>query len=69
MTPFKPEYNYHKHFIVRMVDRGNADLEALQVTDAFSNRCIIYLKDKRAVRDLINQLMIHEKDFTESEAV
>lgn len=62
--PFKPTYNHHKHFIVRLVDAGCKDLEALRVSDAFLNSNHIYLKDRRAVRDLIAQLMVHMEDLS-----
>ncbi|MCW3101171.1 MAG: hypothetical protein JWL77_6789 [Chthonomonadaceae bacterium] len=63
---FKPAYNYHKHFIVRLVDEGCEELKALRVSDAFLNTHSIYLKDKRAVRDLVAQLMVHIEDLDES---
>jgi hypothetical protein len=67
MNAFKPTKNDHKHFIIRLVDKGIPELEALQVTDAFNNLHKIYVKDKKAVRDLINQLMVHEQDLSDED--
>lgn len=63
MSAFKPESNHQKHFIVRLVDKGIPELEALRVVDAFNDRANIYLKDKKAVRDLIAQLIAHMEDL------
>lgn len=60
---FKYTNNFYKHFIIRLLDRGNKDLEALMVTDAFNDKCAIFIKDKKALRDLIEQLIRHEEDF------
>ena len=51
--------NHFKHFIIRLIDPTTPELKALRVSDAFNNNCNIYLKDKRAARDLIAQLMVH----------
>lgn len=60
--------NTYKHFTIRLVDKGCKELEALRVSDAFSDRHKIFLKDKKAVRDLIAQLMMHMEDLSEDQS-
>lgn len=57
----QPHHNYYKHFIIRKQD--TPAIEGLHVVDAFNDSYKIILEDKRAVRDLIAQLIAHMEDL------
>lgn len=58
---YKPHHNDYKHFIIRLHDKPL--VKGLHVVDAFNDSHRIILEDKKAVRDLIAQLIVHMDDL------
>lgn len=64
---FKRVRNEYKHFIIRLIDPDCPTLKSLKVQDAFMQGNSIFIKDKKAVRDLIAQLMVHMEDLDDED--
>ncbi len=54
----------HKLFSVKVIDKGNKTLEAVEVYDIYRPTMKLYIKDKEAVRRLINHLLLIQKELS-----